>query len=70
MAQSVCACSPPLYPPLIQWLLAPGRAGVGTEHIEPRFLLDPNLEANLPPHLPGLFMGELLSSGSSVFVFG
>lgn len=31
------ASSPPLDTPLIQWLFAPGRAGVGTEHPEPRF---------------------------------
>lgn len=47
---AVWVCSPPLGSPLIQWLFAPGRAGVGTEHPEPRFFWISTWKASvLPP---------------------
>lgn len=52
-------CSPPLDSPLIQWLFAPGRAGVGTEHPEPRFFWISTWKAAYCLQLPALFMEAL-----------
>lgn len=53
---AVRVCSPPLGSPLIQWLFAPGRAGVGTEHPEPRFFWISTWKPAYCLQLPALFM--------------
>lgn len=69
---AVCLCSPPLDPPLIQWLFAPGRTGVGTErntlnHVSSGSQLES--QHTPPPHSPGLFMEGLRSSGSAGSIY-
>lgn len=65
---AVWVCSPPLGSPLIQWLFAPGRAGVGTEHPEPRFFWISTWKASVLPPITCAIYGSLVPSYCLLFL--